>query len=82
MQKLCKHADSKLDQSDVTSVYHASGIASALPGCKLNAPKAHEVLGGVFVVESPPVQEVYFAAAATAALGLKCYKFSHFSSLV
>lgn len=68
--KLCTFANSKLDQTDIESLYEASMLAANVgANCKLSVPKAQETLSAAITVDKP-TRDIYHAAFALSNMGL------------
>ncbi|PVD32395.1 hypothetical protein C0Q70_07829 [Pomacea canaliculata] len=69
VQDTCKFLQSKIDDSSIASIYHASEASKALGGCKFDVPNAQQLLSGSISATSP-VQDIAFAFFAMRNLGL------------
>ncbi|XP_076457036.1 dolichyl-diphosphooligosaccharide--protein glycosyltransferase subunit 2-like [Babylonia areolata] len=68
-QDTCKFLQSKVDAGSIESVYHASGAAAALGGCKFDVPSAKQLLTDAIAAKAS-VQDISFAFFAMKNLGI------------
>ncbi|KAL8582854.1 hypothetical protein ACOMHN_042687 [Nucella lapillus] len=68
-QDTCKFLQSKVDAGNIESIYHASGAAASLGGCKFDVPSAKQLLTDAIAAKTS-VQDISFAFFAMKNLGL------------
>uniref|UniRef100_A0A4D5R9X7 Dolichyl-diphosphooligosaccharide--protein glycosyltransferase subunit 2 n=1 Tax=Scolopendra viridis TaxID=118503 RepID=A0A4D5R9X7_SCOVI len=69
--EVCQFITSKVDASNLESIYHASAVTRVLPSCKLTLPNIAQQTVNNALLEDTSVADLFYAVLASNRLGYK-----------